>query len=193
MISTPFDKAQSFNYHNHDICFSLFWRFIRPSNSFLLEFGLDTHVSSYFCSSLDCSFVSTHNYCIPIRIKYSTKLPSSHRKLNSDEMSWSWRLSDLSCDIFARKSSDEKGKPSDDFTHESIHYLQQQECLVVPFYFFYMFEESFRAIVFCRGYDKAYEEISFEREAYKYEKEYEKYKRNRKCCAWLSFCKLQLN
>ena len=96
--------------------------------------------------------------------------------------------------IFLReKALTKKGKPSDDFTHESIHYLQQQECLVVPFYFFYMFEESFRAIVFCRGYDKAYEEISFEREAYKYEKEYEKYKRNRKCCARLSFCKLQLN
>jgi hypothetical protein len=49
--------------------------------------------------------------------------------------------------------------------HERIHLKQQQELLLLPFYFFYMFEWLLRCVRYLDSY-KAYQNISFEREAY---------------------------
>lgn len=51
--------------------------------------------------------------------------------------------------------------------HERIHDAQQRELLYIPFYILYILEWLMRLIQYgnCR---KAYRNISFEREAYKY-------------------------
>lgn len=52
--------------------------------------------------------------------------------------------------------------------HEKIHLRQQLEMLVLPFYVWYVFEWIFLLIKF-KNADKAYRNISFEREAYENE------------------------
>ncbi|MCP9764410.1 hypothetical protein [Lacihabitans soyangensis] len=52
--------------------------------------------------------------------------------------------------------------------HERIHLRQQVEMLVLPFYFWYLFEWLVLYIKY-RNIDKAYRNISFEKEAYKNE------------------------
>lgn len=54
--------------------------------------------------------------------------------------------------------------------HEKIHLRQQLELLVIPFYVFYFFEFLIRLIQYKRWY-LAYQNISFEREAYLKEKD----------------------
>ena len=49
--------------------------------------------------------------------------------------------------------------------HEKIHWCQQLELLVVPFYIWYIIEYSIRLVQYRNRYD-AYRNISFEREAY---------------------------
>ena len=49
--------------------------------------------------------------------------------------------------------------------HERIHLKQQLELLVVPFYIWYVLEWLFRTILYLDSY-RAYQNISFEREAY---------------------------
>ncbi len=49
--------------------------------------------------------------------------------------------------------------------HERIHIRQQAELLVIPFYFFYFTEYIIRVMQY-RNSQKAYLNISFEREAY---------------------------
>ena len=49
--------------------------------------------------------------------------------------------------------------------HEKIHDAQQRELLYVPFYILYLIEWLFRLLQY-RNQQKAYENISFEREAY---------------------------
>ncbi len=49
--------------------------------------------------------------------------------------------------------------------HETIHLKQQKELLLLPFYLMYMFEWLLRCIWHLDSY-KAYQNISFEREAY---------------------------
>jgi hypothetical protein len=53
--------------------------------------------------------------------------------------------------------------------HEKIHLKQQQELLLIPFYVLYMLEWTIRFLIYFDGY-KAYQNISFEREAYANEK-----------------------
>lgn len=52
--------------------------------------------------------------------------------------------------------------------HEKIHLRQQLELLIFPFYFMYVTEWLFRAIWYWDGY-RAYQNLSFEREAYRHE------------------------
>jgi hypothetical protein len=52
--------------------------------------------------------------------------------------------------------------------HEMIHLKQQQELLIIPFYFFYISEWLLRSVLYFDSY-KAYQNISFEREAYQNE------------------------
>ncbi|WP_396636903.1 hypothetical protein [Maribacter sp. R77961] len=49
--------------------------------------------------------------------------------------------------------------------HEKIHLRQQQELLLLPFYVLYITEWLLRAIFYLDSY-RAYQNISFEREAY---------------------------
>ncbi len=49
--------------------------------------------------------------------------------------------------------------------HERIHLRQQAELLILPFYLWYLIEYLLKLIVY-RDHDKAYRNISFEREAY---------------------------
>ncbi|WCO02201.1 hypothetical protein [Psychroserpens ponticola] len=54
--------------------------------------------------------------------------------------------------------------------HEKIHLRQQLELFVLPFYFFYAFEFLIRLLAY-RSWNTAYQNISFEREAYANEKD----------------------
>ncbi|MCW8981905.1 MAG: hypothetical protein OQJ83_11015 [Altibacter sp.] len=54
--------------------------------------------------------------------------------------------------------------------HERIHFRQQTELLVLPFYVWYMLEYVIRLLQYKDRY-KAYKNISFEREAYTHEKD----------------------
>ncbi|SKB85076.1 hypothetical protein [Maribacter arcticus] len=53
--------------------------------------------------------------------------------------------------------------------HEKIHLRQQQELLIIPFYILYLLEWTVRTILYLDSY-KAYQNLSFEREAYLHEK-----------------------
>lgn len=67
------------------------------------------------------------------------------------------------------KSSDLK-KDQVLINHERIHLRQQKEMLVIPFYLFYFVEWVVRSLYYFDFY-KAYQNISFEREAYCNEKD----------------------
>jgi len=54
--------------------------------------------------------------------------------------------------------------------HEKIHLRQQLELFIVPFYILY-FLEFFVRFIGCRNWQQAYRNISFEREAYRNEKD----------------------
>jgi hypothetical protein len=56
--------------------------------------------------------------------------------------------------------------------HEKIHFRQQLELLIVPFYLWYFIEYLIRLLQF-RNRKKAYYSISFEKEAYANEKDLE--------------------
>ncbi len=49
--------------------------------------------------------------------------------------------------------------------HEKIHLRQQQELLIVPFYILYLTEWLIRSVFYLDTY-KAYQNLSFEQEAY---------------------------
>lgn len=68
--------------------------------------------------------------------------------------------------IFARK---QYGRLSDiDINHEAIHTAQMKELSYLPFYLIYSIEYLYNLIRH-RNYNKAYHNISFEKEAYKYQ------------------------
>lgn len=63
------------------------------------------------------------------------------------------------------------------YNHEDIHTAQMKELLYLPFYVIYFLEWAAR--LFINGPKKAYENISFEKEAYEHERDFE-YLKNRK-------------
>ncbi|MFK5973707.1 MAG: hypothetical protein QM485_10555 [Flavobacteriaceae bacterium] len=69
--------------------------------------------------------------------------------------------------------------------HEKIHLRQQQELLILPFYMFYIFEWLLRSIFYMDRY-RAYQNISFEREAYANEKNLE-YPSKRKAYSFIKY------
>ncbi|MDT7828194.1 hypothetical protein RQM65_05920 [Pricia sp. S334] len=69
--------------------------------------------------------------------------------------------------------------------HERIHLKQQQELLLVFFYLFYFSEWLMRTLFYLDSY-KAYQNISFEREAYANEKNLD-YPQNRKLFGFLKY------
>lgn len=54
--------------------------------------------------------------------------------------------------------------------HEKIHMRQQLELLIILFYLWYSVEFLIRLLMY-KNWSKAYKNISFEREAYAYEKD----------------------
>ncbi len=69
--------------------------------------------------------------------------------------------------------------------HEKIHFRQQVEMLWVFFFFWYMTEFLIRLMQH-KKWDKAYRSISFEKEAYTFEKD-ENYLKNRKFWSFRRF------
>lgn len=69
--------------------------------------------------------------------------------------------------------------------HELIHFRQQLELLVLPFYILYLLNYLLNLIIY-RDHDKAYRNISFELEAYSND-QYPDYLLNRKMFAWVNY------
>lgn len=65
----------------------------------------------------------------------------------------------------------ENGLKNDEvlINHERIHLRQQRELLIIPFYLLYVAEWILRTMLYLDSY-RAYQNISFEREAYANEK-----------------------
>lgn len=57
-----------------------------------------------------------------------------------------------------------------DIRHETIHYLQQREWLFVGFFILYMLEFVWH-LIRLRRWEAAYRSVSFEREAYRHERD----------------------
>jgi len=71
--------------------------------------------------------------------------------------------------------------------HEKIHWRQQLEMLILPFYIWYIVELIIKTI---RDKDTAYTCMSFEREAYKNQYELN-YLKKRKPYAWVKYLRLK--
>ncbi|WP_419212551.1 hypothetical protein ACNR9Q_00130 [Maribacter sp. X9] len=69
--------------------------------------------------------------------------------------------------------------------HEKIHLRQQQELLIFPFYILYLLEWLLRAVWYMDSY-RAYQNISFEREAYVNEDQMD-YLSKRKCFSFIKY------
>jgi hypothetical protein len=69
--------------------------------------------------------------------------------------------------------------------HEKIHFKQQQELLILPFYILYLLHYLFNRLKY-KGHHQAYLNICFEREAYTNEWDMQ-YLHKRKPFAWISF------
>lgn len=75
--------------------------------------------------------------------------------------------------------------PSDELkVHENIHWKQQAEMLYVFFYLWYVLEWVIKNWVF--RYDDAYVNLSFEREANRYESD-KNYLKKRKPFSWIKY------
>ena len=88
--------------------------------------------------------------------------------------------------LFVRQ---EKGKPEPyvsprTINHESIHTAQMKEMLYIFFYTWYFIEWLIKLIIPIFG--SAYRAISFEREAYSYEGNYD-YLNNRRHFSWIKY------
>ena len=75
----------------------------------------------------------------------------------------------------------QRGKET--INHESIHFYQARELLVIPFYILYVLEYTVKSIIYL-SIDKGYKNISFEREAYGHEADLG-YLNTRPCCSWV--------
>lgn len=69
--------------------------------------------------------------------------------------------------------------------HEKIHFRQQAELLVLPFYIWYITEYVVRLVIY-KNHSSAYKNISFEREAYANENN-TGYLKNRKPYSFFKF------
>ncbi len=69
--------------------------------------------------------------------------------------------------------------------HELIHFRQQLELLILPFYIIYLLNYLVNLIIYL-NHDKAYRNIVFEREAYRNDQD-TTYLNRRKPFAWLRY------
>ena len=72
-----------------------------------------------------------------------------------------------------------------DIQHENIHWTQEKEMLIIPFFLWYVIEFFIRLIIY-RNWNKAYKNISFEQEAYNNQEDSE-YIKNRKHYNWIKY------
>ena len=70
--------------------------------------------------------------------------------------------------------------------HERIHTAQMRELLYIPFYIIYLIEWTIRLAM----KDNAYRSISFEREAYRHESDFD-YIDQRKHFAWVKYLRMK--
>ncbi|MEO8253016.1 MAG: hypothetical protein ABI554_01420 [Flavobacterium sp.] len=68
--------------------------------------------------------------------------------------------------------------------HERIHLRQQLELLILPFFIWYFLEYLFRLVQFSNNKNRAYRNISFEREAYTNENKLDYLKKRRLFGFW---------
>ncbi len=85
--------------------------------------------------------------------------------------------------IFLKYNSDKVNRVL--LNHERIHILQALELLIIPFYVWYLFEFGIRFIKY-RNFTRAYLNISFEREAYANEENFE-YLKSRKVFSFIKY------
>ena len=71
--------------------------------------------------------------------------------------------------------------------HEKIHWRQQLEMLILPFYIWYVIELLIKKLI---DRDTAYTCMSFEREAYKHQYELN-YLKKRKPYSWVKYLRLK--
>lgn len=118
-------------------------------------------------------------------VKYSDKF--------LDAISWFMKIGGIS--LFPFVILREKYQNGDKFwvergkrtiNHESIHFQQQLELLIIPFYIIYLLEWFFKLFIYG---GEAYYNISFEREAYNNDENFD-YLNTRKRYNWI---KLILN
>ena len=70
--------------------------------------------------------------------------------------------------------------------HETIHFVQQAEMLIIFFYIFYLFDFLYLRLFKKESAEDSYYQIRFEEEAYKYMTDLN-YLENRKPYAWREF------
>ena len=88
----------------------------------------------------------------------------------------------LLCFIFVRRGFE---LSDEDIRHELIHWEQQSEMLILPFFLWYLIEFIVNLFKY-NDWSKAYRNISFEREAYDFEKK-KYYLEWRKRFAWFNY------
>jgi hypothetical protein len=79
-----------------------------------------------------------------------------------------------------------------DLNHESIHAYQEVEMLYVFFLLWYVLEYIFRLFQYEGDRDKAYRNISFEREAY-FNEGNQDYLKNRMHYSWIKYLRIKTN
>ncbi len=85
--------------------------------------------------------------------------------------------------VFVREESKKNNKRL--INHEKIHLRQQVELLIVFFYLWYVVDFLIKCVVY-RGFNKAYRNIVFEREAYANQYNFE-YLKHRKLFSFLKY------
>ena len=76
-----------------------------------------------------------------------------------------------------------------DINHEAIHWEQQKEMIIIPFFLWYVVEFIIKYIYYGFNWHKAYRSISFEREAYS-NQETMTYLNVREPFAWINYIKM---
>ena len=95
-------------------------------------------------------------------IKYSDK--------TLDRLSWFMRIGGITLWPFVILREKYKGRAKRIINHESIHIKQQEELLIIPFYILYVTEWFIKLFFYGK---EAYYNISFEREAYSNEYDFQ--------------------
>ena len=87
--------------------------------------------------------------------------------------------------IFVRNECKERFTEVD-LNHEKIHSAQMRELLYIGFYLWYILEYIFNVFKYKGNLDKAYMNISFEKEAYSHQKDLDYLKNRKHYAQWRS-------